>query len=183
MDNEKKMKMKTDKDDDDDGKQQRTNTSKEKKEAEGRRDKEEKEFERNLQSNNQRLPKQSLCVFSGSTSNRRRRNQALVGKPERRVSFGHPPMHRVYFVDFFVSRPFVSYDVCDLSILLLFGPNSTIRVIVRERRVGDMLDFAVCENHRRRKRTFTETRRTGGIRRESRVVYGYFQFVSLETTV
>ena len=146
-------------------------------------DKEEKEFERNMQSNNQRLPKQSLCVFSGSTSNRRRRNQALVGKPERRVSFGHPPMHRVYFVDFFVSRPFVSYDVCDLSILLLFGPNSTIRVIVRERRVGDMLDFAVCENHRRRKRTFTETRRTGGIRRESRVVYGYFQFVSLETTV
>jgi hypothetical protein len=140
---------------------------------------EEKETERN----NQRLPKQSLCVFSGSTSNRRRRNQALVGKPERRVSFGHPPMHRVYFVDFFVSRPFVSYDVCDLSILLLFGPNSTIRVIVRERRVGDMLDFAVCENHRRRKRTFTETRRTGGIRRESRVVYGYFQFVSLETTV
>ena len=69
------------------------------------------------------------------------------GKPERRVSFGHPPMHRVYFMDFFVSRPFVSYDVCDLSILLLFGPNSTIRVIVRERRVGDMLDFAVCENH------------------------------------
>lgn len=107
----------------------------------------------------------------------------MVGKPKRRVSFGHPPMRPVYNLDFFVSRPFVFNDVRDLSILLLFGPNSTIRVIVRERRVGDLLDFAVCENHRRRARKFTETRQTGGIRRESRVVYGHFQFVSLETTV
>ena len=70
-----------------------------------------------------------------------------------------------------------------LAILWVFGPNAGVRVSGRGRRVGDMLDFAGCENHRRRERTFTETRRTGGIRRESRVVYGYFQFVSLETTV
>ena len=47
-------------------------------------------------------------------------------------------MRPVYTLGLFISRPFASYDVRDLSIGLLFGPNSTIRVIVREIHAGDL---------------------------------------------
>ena len=82
-----------------------------------------------------------LCRGSGNATSGNSRPDDDPGderKEEGKPSFGHPPMRPVYTLGFFVSRPFVSYDVRDLSSLLLFGPNSTIRVIVREARVGDL---------------------------------------------